>query len=182
MIRRSIERNPGHIPVALHALWADHLRRGELEEAYDVALRFSDSTFFWRALMRAASLGLLGRKAEAKREAAELLRQKPDFAKRGRTLIGRYIKFPELHARIVERPRQGRARARLIRASIGSSMSAGRSHRWSIVVALTRFWADDKGLSGLLGPAPDRRSSSSRRSCRRAAGAAWPATSPTPCC
>ena len=45
LIRRSIERNPGHIPVALHALWADHLRRGELEEAYDVALRFSDSTF-----------------------------------------------------------------------------------------------------------------------------------------
>ena len=101
LIRRSIERNPGHIPVALHALWADHLRRGELEEAYHVALRFSDSTFFWRALMRGASLGLLGRKAEAKREAAELLRQKPDFAKRGRTLIGRYIKFPELHARIV---------------------------------------------------------------------------------
>ena len=51
--------------------------------------------------MRAASLGLLGRKAEAKREVAELLRQKPDFARRGRALIGRYIKFPELHARIV---------------------------------------------------------------------------------
>jgi adenylate cyclase len=110
LIRRSIERNPGHIPVALHAIWADHLRRGEFEEAHDVALRFRDSTFFWRALMRAASLGLLGRKAEAKREAAELLRQKPDFAKRGRTLIGRYIKFPELHARIVS----GLAKAGLV--------------------------------------------------------------------
>jgi adenylate cyclase len=102
LIRRSVERNPGHIPVALHALWADHLRRWELEEAYEVALRLSDPTFFWRALMRAVSLALLGRRAEAKRELAELLRQKPDFARRGRTLIGRYIKFPALHARIVD--------------------------------------------------------------------------------
>ena len=31
LIRRSIARNPSHIPVALHALWADHLRRWELE-------------------------------------------------------------------------------------------------------------------------------------------------------
>lgn len=101
LIRRSIERNPGHIPVALHALWADHLRRGEFEEAHHVALRLSDPTFFWRALMRASSLGLLGRKKEAKLEAAELIRQKPDFARRGRTLIGRYMKFPELQTRIV---------------------------------------------------------------------------------
>ncbi len=102
LIQRSISRNPSHIPVALHALWADHLRRWELDEAYEVALRFNDSTFFWRALMRAVSLGLLGRRAEAKRAVAELLRQKPDFKSRGRTLIGRYIKFPELHARIVD--------------------------------------------------------------------------------
>ena len=102
LIRRSIERNAGHIPVALHALWADHLRRGEFEEAHEVALRLSDSTFFWRSLMRAVSLGHLGRIREAKREVVELVRQKPDFASRGRTLIGRYVKFPELHARIVD--------------------------------------------------------------------------------
>jgi adenylate cyclase len=102
LIRRSIARNPSHIPVALHALWADHLRRGEHEEAYQVALLFRDATFFWRALMRASSLGHLGRVAEAKQEAAELLRRKPDFASRGRTLIGRYIKFPDLFERVVD--------------------------------------------------------------------------------
>ena len=88
--------------MALHALWADHLRRGEFEEAYQVALRFRDATFFWRALMRACCLGHLGRVAEAKREVAELLQRKPDFASRGRTLIGRYIKFPDLFERVVD--------------------------------------------------------------------------------
>ena len=102
LVRRSIARNPSHIPVALHALWADHLRRGEFEEAYQVALRFRDATFFWRALMRACCLGHLGRVAEAKHEAAELLQRKPDFASRGRTLIGRYIKFPDLFERVVD--------------------------------------------------------------------------------
>ena len=51
--------------------------------------------------MRACCLGHLGRVAEAKHEVAELLQRKPDFASRGRTLIGRYIKFPDLFERVV---------------------------------------------------------------------------------
>ncbi len=43
----------------------------------------------------------MGRIAEAEQEAAELLRQKPEFPSRGRTLIGRLIKFPEIMNRIV---------------------------------------------------------------------------------
>jgi tetratricopeptide (TPR) repeat protein len=101
MIRASIARNPNSVPVAAHALWADHLRRGEFEQAHQVALQLPDVTFFWRALMRACCLGHLGRAEEAKLEAAELLRRKPDFASRGRILIGRYIKFPELSDRVV---------------------------------------------------------------------------------
>ena len=45
LIRRSMARNPNHIPVALHALWADHVRRGELEEAHQVALLFRTPRF-----------------------------------------------------------------------------------------------------------------------------------------
>jgi adenylate cyclase len=101
LIRRSMERNPNHIPVASHALWANHLRLGEFEEAYQAALLYRDPTFFWRALMRACCLGHLGRIAEAKLEVAELLRRKPEFARRGRVLIGRHIKFPDLVERIV---------------------------------------------------------------------------------
>jgi tetratricopeptide (TPR) repeat protein len=110
MIRAAIARNPGSIPVAAHALWADHLRRGELEKAHQVALQLPDECFFWRALMRACCLGHLGRVDEAKVEAAELLRRKPDFGSRGRILIERYIKFPELFERVVD----GLAKAGLV--------------------------------------------------------------------
>jgi adenylate cyclase len=101
LIRRSMERNANHIPVASHAIWANHLRLGEFEEAYQTALLYRDPTFFWRSLMRACCLGHLGRLAEAKLEVAELLQRKPDFPSRGRVLIGRHIKFPELFERIV---------------------------------------------------------------------------------
>ena len=101
IVRRAMARNPHHVPGALHALWVDHVRRGEFEEAYQLAVRYQDNIFFWRALMRACCLGHLGRRAEAKPELAELLRQKPDFARRGRTLIGRYVKFPDLLEKIV---------------------------------------------------------------------------------
>jgi TolB-like protein len=102
MIRRSMARNPHHIPPALHAIWADHVRRGEYEASYQVALRYRDSALFWRALMRACSLGHLGRRVDAQPEVAEILRRKPDFARRGRALIARYIKFEDLLERIVE--------------------------------------------------------------------------------
>jgi adenylate cyclase len=100
LVGRAIERNPHHLPVVFHALWVEHLRRGELAEAHRVALQYPDTGHFWRSLMRTSTLGLLGRVAEAQQEAAELLRQKPDFPSRGRTLIGRVIKFPEISDRI----------------------------------------------------------------------------------
>jgi hypothetical protein len=52
--------------------------------------------------MRASCLGLLGRVPEATAELAELLSDKPDFAARGRVLIGHYVKFPEVMDRVVE--------------------------------------------------------------------------------
>jgi adenylate cyclase len=110
LVRAVIARNPHHMPSAHHALWADHLRRGEVEEAYQAALRYRDTGFFWRALMRACCLGHLGRLDEARGEIAELLRLKPDFASRGRTLIGRLLRHPELQARVAD----GLAKAGLV--------------------------------------------------------------------
>lgn len=96
LVRRALDRNPHVIPVAHHALWLAHLRRGEVEEAHQAALQYRDPTFHVRSMMRACALGHLGRVDEARLEVAELLTRKPDFRRRGRVLIGRHIKFPEL--------------------------------------------------------------------------------------
>jgi adenylate cyclase len=101
LVRRALTRNPHVIPIAHHALWLAHLHRGEIEEAYQAALQYRDPTFFLRAMMRACCLGHLGRREEAKVEVAELLAKKPDFPTKGRTLIGRLIKFPDLLERVV---------------------------------------------------------------------------------
>jgi hypothetical protein len=97
------------IPVAHHALWLAHLRKGEMEEAYQAALQYRDPTFHLRSLTRACALGHLGRVDEGRLEVAELLTKKPDFRRRGRVLIGRHVKFPEL----VELVADGLARAGL---------------------------------------------------------------------
>ena len=102
LVDRAIERNPHHLPFVVHAQWVDHIRRGAWDAAYGAAVRYTDTMFFWRSLMLASTLGLMGRRAEAEKGAAELLRQRPDFPYRGRTLIGRVIKFPEMAEPILE--------------------------------------------------------------------------------
>jgi adenylate cyclase len=96
LIRGAFERNPHCLPNATMGLWFDYLRRGETKLAYQTALEFRDPTFFWRGVMRASCLGLLGRTEEARVEVADLLQDKPNFGARGRTLIGHYIKYPEV--------------------------------------------------------------------------------------
>jgi adenylate cyclase len=102
LARRALTRNPHVIPVARHALWLAHLHRGEIEEAYRAALQYRDPVFFWRSLMRACALGHLGRREDARAEVAELVARKPDFPGRGRTLIGRFVKFPDLLEQVVD--------------------------------------------------------------------------------
>jgi tetratricopeptide (TPR) repeat protein len=102
IVREAVERNPYHLPHSSHALWLDSLRRGDHAAAYEAALEYRDSVFFWRSLMRACSLGHLGRTSEAKREVAELLEARPGFTARGRILISRYVKRPDLQERVAE--------------------------------------------------------------------------------
>ena len=96
LIQEARERNPHCLPHVLFGEWAGHVRRGEAELAYQTALEYRDPTFFWRSVMRASCLGLLGRTPEAKSEVAGLLARKPDFPERGRALLGHYLKFPEV--------------------------------------------------------------------------------------
>jgi len=100
--RSALERNPHCLPQAMFGVWADAFRRGNLEQAYQVSLEYRDPTYFWRGVMRASCLGLLGRNSDAEAEVTGILARKPDFAARGRVLIGHYIKLPELMDPVVE--------------------------------------------------------------------------------
>src|SRR5688572_778089 len=101
-MRSARDRNPYCQPCVSHGLWADAMRRGDFESAYASALDYRDPNFFWRELMLTSSLGQLGRTEDAHAGAAELLRAKPQFAHRGRRLIGHYIKTDELRATIFQ--------------------------------------------------------------------------------
>jgi hypothetical protein len=57
---------------------------------------------FWDPLLKASACGHLGRIEEGQGCVRALLALKPDFAQRGRILIGRYVKFEDIVERIIE--------------------------------------------------------------------------------
>ena len=58
--------------------------------------------FYWDQLLKASVCGQLGKIEEGQASALALLALKPDFAQRGRVLIGRYVKFEDIADRIME--------------------------------------------------------------------------------
>ena len=102
LIRKAIKLNPYYNITVHYALWVDWVRQEKYQQAYLETLNFRTPTLFWDPLMKAATLGLLGRYEEGKRAAEELLKLKPDFPSRGRVLIGHYIKFEDIIDRTVE--------------------------------------------------------------------------------
>lgn len=96
LARRGIRANPCHRPSVHFVLWLDALRRGDHAGSYDEALQCGGSVDLWEPLAKAASLQLLGRKTEARRNARDLLEIRPDFPQRARWLIERYVKHEPL--------------------------------------------------------------------------------------
>ena len=70
--------------------------------AYHETLKLNRPELFWDHLARASTIGLLGNIEDGRKSAAELLKLKPDFAARGRILIGHYIKFEDIVERVIE--------------------------------------------------------------------------------
>jgi hypothetical protein len=58
--------------------------------------------FHWDPLLKASACGHLGRIEAGQACARALPALKPDFAQRGRILIGRYVKFEDIADRIIE--------------------------------------------------------------------------------
>ena len=102
LIDKAITLNPYYNNVVHYALWVNWIRQEKYEEALREARSLNRPTLFWQPLVRAASLGLLGKVEEGKKAAAALLTLKPDFPARGRILIRNYIKFDEVVDRTVE--------------------------------------------------------------------------------
>jgi adenylate cyclase len=102
IIKKAMAANPYYNATVPHALWVDWIRQGNYEQAYLETLDFRLPGLFWEPLMKAVTMGFLGRETEGRRAVDDLLKCKPDFAHRGRTLIEYYIKFDDIVARMID--------------------------------------------------------------------------------
>ena len=103
LIQKAIEKNPYNQDVIAHyALWINWIGRRDYEKAYAETLNFKMPLLFLDPLMKAVTLGLLGRIEEGKKAVEDLLKLKPNFSTHGRLLIKRYIKFDDIYRRVIE--------------------------------------------------------------------------------
>lgn len=102
LIEKSIQLNPFHARVAHYALWLNHMRTGDYDQAYQEALELGSFGRYWPPLARATALGHLGRQEEARKAVDELLDYMPDFPKRWHWVLSRFVKFKDLENCIVE--------------------------------------------------------------------------------
>jgi len=102
LIREAIKLNPYYNIIVHYALWVDWVRQEDYQQAYLETLNFRTPLLFWDPLMKAATLGQLGRYEEGELAVETLLKLKPDFPSRGRVLIGHYIKFEDIVERVIE--------------------------------------------------------------------------------
>ena len=102
LIRKAIKLNPYHKPYVYHVLCADWLRKKEHEKAYLETLNFRFPSAFWDPMLKAVTLGHLGRTEEGRQYFEALLKVKPDFPARGRTLIKHWVKSDELAESMID--------------------------------------------------------------------------------
>ncbi len=101
-VKRAIESTPYYRPWVRHTLCINWFRLGQYENAYRETLHFMMPELFWDQLLKASACGHLGRMEEGQACVRTLLALKPDFAQRGRILIGRYVKFQDIFDQIIE--------------------------------------------------------------------------------
>ena len=102
LIAKVIRLNPFYGNYVHFALWGNYLAQKDYEGACRETMKLNRPALFWDHLARAATLGLLGNIEDGRKAAAKLLELKPNFAARGRILIGHYIKFKVIIERIID--------------------------------------------------------------------------------
>ena len=102
LLKKGIQLNP-YYPTWFHlAFYMDCYNRGDYENALTEALQFNYPELYLDPLMRAAALAHLDKPKEAGTAIDQLLRLDPDFERRGRLLISRYLKVDDLVEKIIE--------------------------------------------------------------------------------
>ena len=96
LAKKAVALNPFYRTEIHYALWLNWLRQKKYMEAYLELQRLRKPTIFWYPLSKAATLGLMGKREEGKKFVEKLLETRPDFSRRGRILIKRYIKFEKM--------------------------------------------------------------------------------------
>jgi len=95
LMGKAMRLNPHH-PGWYHIVaFMNYYRQGEFDLALIEARRFNTPDFFWDPLIRAAVLGQLKRREDARKAVDELLALVPDFNLRGRSLIRRLAYLDE---------------------------------------------------------------------------------------
>ena len=95
MMAKAMHLNPLHPAWYYLVPFMNEYRRGEYGRALIEAHNFSTPGLFWDPLIRAAVLGQLEHKSEAKKAVDELLKLVPDFNVRGPSLIRRLAYLDE---------------------------------------------------------------------------------------
>ena len=101
ILDKAINQNT-HVPTWYYGVTTLYFYRlNDYLNAYKEALKY-DVGLFWGPMLRAASLGQLGRKTDAQQQLLQLKTLRPDFEKKARELINRYVKEEELVDHILE--------------------------------------------------------------------------------
>jgi len=102
LVRKAIRLNPFYHLLTRYGLWLNAIRQRDYESALKESEYTADIGYFWGPLARTITLGLLGCSTEARSAVQQVLHLKPKFQERGRSLIGHYIKFPEIMEQVLE--------------------------------------------------------------------------------
>ena len=102
LVRKSIRLNPFYRAYTRYGLWLNAFRQQDYTRALLETDWIAEIGTFWGPLAKAATLGQMALAEKGQEEVCRLLVHKPDFAQRGRLLIGHYIKFPDISERVIE--------------------------------------------------------------------------------
>ena len=102
LLDRAMKQNIGYPSWYYGATTMYYYRLNEFEKAYEEALKYDVPAIFWGPMLRAATLGQLGRGSDAEKQISDLKVLKPEFESKARFLISRYVKEDKLVEKIVD--------------------------------------------------------------------------------